>query len=85
MENIKNTNTVKSIIKAFAIIEALDEEGPLSIGELSKILVMDKATVHRLINTVKDIGSVKLNFMLLLSATFIASLTASSSSCSISG
>jgi len=61
MENIKNVNTVKSIIKAFAIIEALDEEGPLSIGELSKILSMDKATVHRLINTIKDIGYVTQN------------------------
>ena len=61
MKNIKNVNTVKSIIKAFAIIEALDEAGPLSIGELSKMLAMDKATVHRLINTVKDIGYVTQN------------------------
>lgn len=58
MENIKNVNTVKSIIKAFAIIETLDQEGSLSIGELSKILSMDKATVHRLINTIKDLGYV---------------------------
>ena len=61
MDNIKNVNTVKSITKAFAIIEALDEAGPLSIGELSKILIMDKATVHRLINTIKDIGYITQN------------------------
>ncbi|MBK5246731.1 MAG: IclR family transcriptional regulator [Peptostreptococcaceae bacterium] len=61
MDNIKNANNVKSIIKAFAIIEALDESGPLSIGELSKTLIMDKATVHRLINTIKDIGHVTQN------------------------
>lgn len=61
MDHIKNANYVKSIIKGFAIIEALDEAGPLSIGELSKILLMDKATVHRLINTIKDIGYITQN------------------------
>src|SRR5665648_448863 len=46
MKNIKNVNTVKSIIKAFAIIEALDEAGPLSIDlgivRDNKIVYVDK-------------------------------------------
>lgn len=61
MDNNKNVNNVKSVIKAFTIIEVLDEEGPLSIGELSKKLVMDKSTIHRIINTIKDMGYITQN------------------------
>lgn len=61
MKNIENVNNVKSIMKAFTIIEVLDEAGPLSIGGLSEILAMDKSTVHRIINTIKDIGYVTQN------------------------
>ncbi len=57
MEN-NNGNSVKSILKAFAIIETLNEAGPLSISELSQALQMDKGTVHRLINTVRQAGYV---------------------------
>ena len=55
---MRNINNVKSIMKAFTIIEVLDNAGPLSIGELSEKLAMDKSTVHRIINTIKDIGYV---------------------------
>lgn len=57
----KRGNYVKSIIKAFQIIEELDKFGELSIGELSQALTMDKATVHRLINTIKEAGYIVQN------------------------
>lgn len=56
-----NSNNVKSVIKAFLIMEELDKAGELSIGDLSERLLMDKATVHRLINTIKDSGYVNQN------------------------
>ena len=56
-----NPNNVKSVIKAFLIMEELDKAGELSIGELSERLRMDKATVHRLINTIKNAGYVNQN------------------------
>ncbi|MDF3002542.1 MAG: kdgR 2 [Bacillota bacterium] len=55
------SNSVKSVIKAFLIMEALDKYGELSIGELSDRLHMDKSTVHRLINTIKDAGYINQN------------------------
>lgn len=54
----KRENHVKSILKAFQIIEELDRFGELSIAELSQSLSMNKATVHRLVNTVKEAGYV---------------------------
>lgn len=57
----ENPNNVKSVIKAFLIMEELDKSGELSIGEISERLGMDKATVHRLINTIKDAGYVNQN------------------------
>ncbi len=55
------SNSVKSVMKAFLIMEELDKAGELSIGDLSERLLMDKATVHRLINTIKDAGYVNQN------------------------
>lgn len=55
------SNSVKSVMKAFLIMEELDKYGELSIGELSDRLHMDKATVHRLINTIKDAGYINQN------------------------
>ncbi|GHU62744.1 IclR family transcriptional regulator [Clostridia bacterium] len=52
----RNNNHVKSVQKAFAIIDVLSEAGEMSIGELSRRLMLDKATVHRLINTIKAAG-----------------------------
>ena len=53
-----NPNNVKSVMKACIIMEELDKAGELSISELSERLQMDKATVHRLINTLKNAGYV---------------------------
>jgi Transcriptional regulator len=57
----EKTNSVKSVMKALLIMEELDKTGELSIGDLSERLNMDKATVHRLINTIKDAGYVNQN------------------------
>lgn len=51
-------NSVKSVMKAFLIMEELDKSGEMSIRDLSEMTGMDKATVHRLINTIKDAGYV---------------------------
>lgn len=54
----EKSNSVKSVMKAFMIMEELDKSGELSIRDLSEKINMDKATVHRLINTIKDAGYV---------------------------
>ena len=60
-ESKEKTGGVKSITKAFLLMEELDKAGELSIGELSERLSMDKATVHRLVNTIKDSGFINQN------------------------
>ena len=55
------SNHVKSVLKAFSILEELDLAGESSIGELSLRLSMDKATVHRLASTLKYAGYVSQN------------------------
>ncbi len=57
----EKSNNVKSVMKALLIMEELDKSGELSIGDLSERMLMDKATVHRLINTIKDAGYVNQN------------------------
>ncbi len=55
------SNSVKSVVKAFLLMEELDKSGEMSIGDLSERLQMDKATVHRLVNTIKDAGYINQN------------------------
>lgn len=57
----EKSNSVKSVMKAFQIMEELDKSGELGIGDLSERLLMDKATVHRLVNTIKDAGYINQN------------------------
>jgi len=57
----EKSNNVKSVMKALLIMEELDKTGELSIGDLSERLLMDKATVHRLVNSIKDAGYVNQN------------------------
>lgn len=52
---------VKSVTKAFAILEVLNKGEELSISEMSNALSMDKTTVHRIVNTIKDAGFVNQN------------------------
>ncbi len=55
-EQKEKSNNVKSILKAFSILEELNSKSEMSIAEISEKLQMDKATVHRLINTIKEAG-----------------------------
>ncbi|PKM84667.1 MAG: IclR family transcriptional regulator [Firmicutes bacterium HGW-Firmicutes-11] len=57
----ERSNRVKSIEKAMNIIEVLDNESELSLGEISERLAMDKGTVHRLVATLKYCGYVDQN------------------------
>ena len=57
----EKSNSVKSVVKAFLLMEELDKSGEMSVGDLSERLQMDKATVHRLLNTIKDAGYISQN------------------------
>lgn len=57
----ERSNTVKSIVKAFDILELLDKRRELGITEISEELKMDKSTVYRLIATIKEKGYVSQN------------------------
>lgn len=61
MKTVDKPNHVKSVLKAFMILETLDRQTEMSIGEISDVLDMDKGTIHRLINTVKDAGYITQN------------------------
>jgi IclR family KDG regulon transcriptional repressor len=52
------TNSVKSLRKAFSILEELDRCGELSLAEVSDHLTMDKGTAYRLLGTMKEAGYV---------------------------
>ena len=52
----ERSNEVKSIVKALGILELLDKESELGIGEISERLDLDKSTVHRLVSTLKNAG-----------------------------
>jgi len=52
------TNSVKSLRKAFSILEELDRCGDLSLAEISEHLTMDKGTAYRLLGTMKEAGYV---------------------------
>ena len=57
----ERSNLVKSILKAFDILEILDKKQELGISELSEYLQWDKSTVHRLITTLRQKGYVVQN------------------------
>jgi len=53
-----NKYNIKSIIKAFNILELLVENEKLSIGELNDMTTYGKSTVHRLVGTLKQLNYV---------------------------
>lgn len=55
------SNSVKSILKAFAILEELDRGVELSLAEVSERLAMDKGTAFRLLATMREAGYVTQN------------------------
>lgn len=61
LEKEERSNQVKSVKKALLILEELSLAGQLSVKELSLRLSLDKATIHRLLSTLKDCGYVNQN------------------------
>ncbi len=57
----ERSNRVKSIEKALNILDLLDREHELSLGDISEKLDMDKGTAHRLLSTLKFSGYIDQN------------------------
>ncbi|MDL2260188.1 IclR family transcriptional regulator [Deltaproteobacteria bacterium OttesenSCG-928-K17] len=52
---------VNSVVKCMSIMEALAGHGPSSLSDLKSSLGLDKATLHRILSTLKALGYVKQN------------------------
>ncbi len=52
---------VQSIERAFAIIELLDARGELGIADISRLLSLERSTVHRIVSTIKKLGYLNQN------------------------
>lgn len=52
---------VNSVVKCMSIMEALAGHGPSSLSDLKTALGLDKATLHRILSTLKALGYVKQN------------------------
>jgi DNA-binding IclR family transcriptional regulator len=62
MRNKKTASTgVQSIERAFAVIELLDSHGELGISEISRLLSLERSTVHRIVSTVRNLGYLNQN------------------------
>ena len=57
----ERTYMVNSVVKCMAIMEALANQGPSSLSDLKSALGLDKATLHRILSTLKALGYVKQN------------------------
>ena len=57
----ERTYMVNSVVKCMAIMEALAEKGPSSLSDLKTVLGLDKATLHRILSTLKALDYVKQN------------------------
>ncbi len=57
----ERTYMVNSVVKCLAIMEALAGQGPSSLSDLKSSLGLDKATLHRILSTLKALGYVKQN------------------------
>jgi len=55
------SNVVKSIVKAFEILELLDNNGELGITEISLALGWDKSTAYRIALSLKETGYITQN------------------------
>lgn len=61
IEDTHKSNSVKSVDKALSIIDSLSDFDELSLGDISQIMKLDKATSHRLIGTLKNAGYIDQN------------------------
>lgn len=57
----ERTYMVNSVVKSLTIMEALAEQGASSLSDLKNALGLDKATLHRILSTLKALGYVKQN------------------------
>ena len=57
----ERTYMVNSVVKCLSIMEALADLGPSSLSDLKASLSFDKATLHRILSTLKSSGYVKQN------------------------
>ncbi len=55
------SNIVKSIVKAFEILELLDHHGEMGITEISQALDWDKSTAYRIAASLKETGYIVQN------------------------
>lgn len=58
-EKILDRNIIKSVIKAFNLLEILVEYEKLGVSELSEITKLGKSTTHRMLNTLKYLNYVE--------------------------
>ena len=56
---VMNTESVASVGKTFAILDAIGQSGPVGISALAQRLDMSKTTVHRLLQTLRGLGYVE--------------------------
>ena len=54
-----STESVASVGKTFAILDAIGQCGPVGISALAQRLDMSKTTVHRLLQTLRGLGYVE--------------------------
>jgi IclR family KDG regulon transcriptional repressor len=59
LEKPVDRNIIKSIIKAFDVMESLIEHEKLGVSELSRITGLGKSTTHRILNTLKYLNYVE--------------------------
>lgn len=55
----KMGDSVSSVMKVFAILQALSEKKEIGVTELSQRIFMSKSTVYRFLQTMKSLGFVK--------------------------
>ncbi|PWI32522.1 DNA-binding transcriptional regulator KdgR [Vibrio albus] len=58
MSNGKQPESVSSVLKTFAILQALSTQKDIGISELAQKLMMSKSTVYRFLQTMKTLGYV---------------------------
>lgn len=56
---VVSTESVASVGKTFAILDAIGQYGPVGISALAQRLDMSKTTVHRLLQTLRGLGYVE--------------------------
>lgn len=59
LERLQKTENVASVLKVFAVLEALAEDKRASLAEIAQRAMTSKSTAHRLLQTMMDLGYVE--------------------------